>query len=218
MLRYSNDVQPWEPETMKLYDSAFAPNPRRVRIFLAEKGISVPLVPVDLRALEHKGEAFRAINPQCQVPTLELDDGAVICESTAICRYFEAVQPEPNLFGRDALELAQVEMWTRRIEFGLYAAVGAVLRHLHPGMAQVEMPQVGAWGEANKPKVQAALEFLNEQLADRAFIAGSRFTYADIVAITTVDFMKMARLEMPENLDHLQRWRDVVSVRPSMSA
>ncbi|MGQ3675007.1 glutathione S-transferase family protein [Xanthobacter sp. TB0139] len=203
---------------MKLYDADFAPNPRRVRIFLAEKGISIPHVPVDLRTLEHKGEAFRSLNPQCQVPALELDDGTVICESTAICRYFEAVQPEPNLFGHDALEQAQVEMWTRRIEFGLYAAVAAVLRHLHPGMAQVEVPQVGEWGEANKPKVQAALEFLDAQLAERAFIAGARFSYADIVAITTIDFMKMARVDMPDKLEHLARWRAVVSARPSMSA
>src|SRR5215467_15072461 len=137
---------------MKLYDGGRAPNPRRVRIFLAEKGIEVPLETLDLGALEHKTEAFAAINPLQRVPVLELDDGTVITESIAICRYFEALRPEPPLFGRGALEIALVEMWNRRVELNLYSAVSAVFRHTHPAMKDFES-QIPEWGEANKPRV-----------------------------------------------------------------
>ena len=119
---------------MKLYDGGRAPNPRRVRIFLAEKGIEIPLESVDLGALEHKSETFTALNPLQRLPVLTLDDGTVITESIAICRYFEALRSEPPLFGRGALEVALVEMWNRRVELNLYAAVSAVFRHLHPAM------------------------------------------------------------------------------------
>lgn len=203
---------------MKLYDTARAPNPRRVRIFLAEKGIEVPLVPVDLGKLEHKSEPFTRLNPRQRVPALVLDDGTVICETMAICRYFEALQPEPNLFGATPLEQAQVEMWQRRVELELFLPVASVLRHLNPAMAAMEVPQVPEWGEANKPKILAFLEFLDTELADRAYVAGSRFTVADITAIVTLDFMRAIRMEVPDRLTHIQRWRDVVSERPSMKA
>lgn len=203
---------------MKLYDTGRAPNPRRVRIFLAEKGISVPLVPVDIGKLEHKSEDFTRLNPRQRVPALVLDDGTVICETMAICRYFEASQPEPNLFGHGPLEQALVEMWQRRMELELFQPVAHVLRHLNPAMAAMEVPQVPAWGEANKPKVIAFLEFLNGELADRAYVAGNRFTVADITAIVTIDFMRAIRTEVPEHLTHILRWRDVVSQRPSMKA
>ena len=119
---------------MRLYDGGRAPNPRRVRIFLSEKGIAVPIAPVDLGAMEHKSERYSAVNPLRRVPALELDDGTVITESIAICRYFEAMQPEPALFGVGALEIARVEMWQRRIELHLLAGIQHVFRHLHPAM------------------------------------------------------------------------------------
>lgn len=203
---------------MKLHDTSRAPNPRRVRIFLAEKGIEVPRVEVDLFKLEHRSEAFTRINPRQQVPALELDDGTIICETMAICRYFEAVQPEPNLFGRSPVEQAMVEMWQRRVELELFMPVAHVLRHLNPAMAALEAPQVAEWGEANKPRVIAFLEFLDTQLAERAYVAGERFTVADITAIVTIDFMRAIQTEVPERLTHIRRWRDVVSERPSMKA
>src|ERR1700732_2713300 len=137
---------------MKLYDGGRAPNPRRTRVFLAEKGIKVPLQQVDLGALEHMSVAYAAINPLKRVPVLVLDDGTVITETIAICRYFEALQPEPNLFGVDAIEIAKVEMWNRRIELGIYSAVQAVFRHGHPAMAKMQVPQVAQWAEINKPR------------------------------------------------------------------
>ncbi len=203
---------------MKLHDTARAPNPRRVRIFLSEKGITVPLAPVDLGKLEHKAESFTRLNPRQRVPALELDDGTVIAESIAICRYFEALQPEPNLFGRSPLEQALVEMWQRRVELELLTPVMAVLRHLNPAMAAMEVPQVPEWGEANRPRISAFLEFLDTELAERAYVAGERFTVADITAIVAVDFMRAIRAEVPESLTHIRRWRDIVSQRPSMKA
>src|ERR1700687_5319824 len=133
---------------MKLYDGARAPNPRRTRVFLAEKGIKVPLQQVDLGALEHMSAAYAAINPLKRVPALVLDDGTVITESIAICRYFEALQPDPPLFGRTALETARVEMWSRRVELHLFLPVSSIFQHLHPAMKPMVDPQVPAWGEA----------------------------------------------------------------------
>lgn len=203
---------------MKLYDTNRAPNPRRVRIFLAEKGISVPLEPIDLGKGEHKSPEFTGLNPRQRVPLLVLDDGTAIAETIAICRYFEALQPEPNLFGRTPEEQGLVEMWQRRVELDLFYPIMMVLRHLNPAMAQMEVPQVPEWGEANKPKVLAALGFFNDQLADRAFIAGPRFTVADITMLVAVDFLRVIRTEVSEHQTHLKRWYDVVSQRPSAKA
>lgn len=203
---------------MKLYDTNRAPNPRRVRIFLAEKGISVPLVPIDLGKGEHKSAEFTGLNPRQRVPLLVLDDGTAIAETIAICRYFEGLQPEPNLFGRTPEEQGLVEMWQRRVELDLFYPIMMVLRHLNPAMAQMEVPQVPEWGEANKPKVLAALGFFNDQLADRAFIAGPRFTVADITMLVAVDFLRVIRTEVSEHQTHLKRWYDVVSQRPSAKA
>lgn len=203
---------------MKLYDTSRAPNPRRVRIFLAEKGISVPLEPVDLAKAEHKSPEFTCLNPRQRVPVLVLDDGTAIAETMAICRYFEALQPEPNLFGRTPEEQGLVEMWQRRVELDLLFSIQAVLRHLNPAMAQMEAPQVPEWGEANKPKVLAALGFFNDQLADRGYVAGARFTVADISLLVAVDFLRVIRVEVSEHHTHLLRWRDVVSQRPSAKA
>jgi len=203
---------------MKLYDGGRAPSPRRVRIFLAEKGIDLPKVPVDLAKLEQKSESFRALNPLQRVPVLVLDDGTVIAETMAICRYFEALHPEPNLFGRDAIEIAKVEMWNRRIELGLYSAVQAIFRHGHPAMAKMQVPQVAQWAEINKPRVAEFLEILNDALAGRKFAAGDKFSVADITGLVAIDFMKPAKLELSEPYQHVRRWHAEISARPSAAA
>ena len=203
---------------MKLYDAGRAPNPRRVRIFLAEKGLDVPVVPVDISRLEHKTPDFAAVNPLQRTPALELDDGTVIAESIAICRYFEELHPEPPLFGTGALGRAVVEMWQRRVEFGLLLTVAAVFRHLHPAMTEMEVPQVAPWGEANKPKVLEFLHFLDQHLAGNRFICGERYTVADITGLVAVDFMKPAKLVLPGDLQNVRRWHGEISARPSARA
>lgn len=203
---------------MKLYDGGRAPNPRRVRIFLHEKGIVVPTVPVDMGAMEHKGPQISALNPMRRLPVLELDDGTCLTETVAICRYFEELNPQPPLFGEGALGRARVEMWQRRIEFHLFMPVAAAFRHLHPAMKEWEVPQVPEWGEANKPKAREFLEFLDEELAGRQFVAGDSYTIADITALVSVDFMKPARIDIPGGLDHLMRWYHTVAGRPGAKA
>jgi len=202
---------------MKLYDGGRAPNPRRVRIFLAEKGLSVPMESVNLGALEHKTAAYTAINPLQRVPALVLDDGTVITESMAICRYFEGLRPEPPLFGRGGREEALVEMWNRRIELNLYEAVSAVFRHLHPAMREMEN-QIPEWGEANKPRAIALLALLDRELAGRLYVAGEHYSVADITGLVAVDFMKPAKLEVPEEFANLRRWHAQVTARPSAKA
>ena len=173
---------------MKLYDGGRAPNPRRVRIFLAEKGITVPTEQVDLGAMQQRGDAYTAINPMQRVPALVLDDGTVIAESIAICRYIEALHPEPPLFGREPLEIGLIEMWNRRVEFNLFQPVTSVFRHLNPAMKELEDPQVPAWGEANKPRILAFLRFLDGELKSHTYIAGANFSVADITAVVAIDF------------------------------
>ncbi len=203
---------------MKLYDAGRAPNPRRVRIFLAEKGISVPIVPIDLNRLEHKEPAFVVVNPMKQTPALELDDGTVLTESVAICRYFEELHPEPPLFGTSPLGRAKVEMWQRRMEFGLLGPVAAVFRHLHPAMARMEVPQVAAWGDANKPRVAEFLAILDRHLAGSSFIAGDGFSIADITGLVGIDFLKPAKLAVPDEMANVKRWHAAVAARPSAAA
>lgn len=203
---------------MKLYDGGRAPNPRRVRIFLAEKGVEVARIPVDMGVLEHRGETVTRLNPLQRLPILELDDGTILTESVAICRYFEERQPDPPLFGTSALDRALVEMWQRRVEFGLFMPVSAAFRHLHPAMKEWEVPQVPEWGEVNKPRAAEFLHLLNRELGTRRFIAGDHFTIADITCLVSIQFMKPARIDMPEGLPHLQRWFDVIAARPSADA
>jgi glutathione S-transferase len=203
---------------MKLYDGGRAPNPRRVRIFLAEKGINIPTEQVDLGKLEQRSDAFTAINPMQRVPALILDDGTVITESIAICRYFEALHPEPPLFGRGALESALVEMWNRRAELHFFAPVSAIFQHLHPVMKIMVDPQVAAWGEANKPRVFNFLNLLDGELKNRPYVAGKDYTVADITALVAVDFMKVSKLAVPDNLTNVKRWYETVSTRPSAKA
>lgn len=200
---------------MKLYDGGRAPNPRRVTLFLAEKGIAIETVPVDMGRLEHRSAAMTRLNPLQRLPVLELDDGTIITETVAICRYVEELYPEPALFGTGALERALVEMWQRRVELGFFAAVAAAFRHLHPAMKDWEQPQVPEWGEANKPKALAFLELLDSELSDRPFIAGERFSIADITAHVTIGFMKPARIAMPEGLRNVERWYEAVGQRPA---
>jgi glutathione S-transferase len=203
---------------MKLYDGGRAPNPRRVRVFLAEKGIEIPTEQIDLGKLEQRSEAYTGINPLQRVPALVLDDGTVIAESIAICRYFEALQPDPPLFGRGALDSALIEMWNRRAELHLLFPVASVFQHLHPAMKAMVNPQVPDWGEANKPRVFEFLQFLDGELKARPYLAGNDYSVADITALIAVDFMRVSKLSVPESLANVRRWHQAVSARPSAAA
>jgi glutathione S-transferase len=203
---------------MKLYDGGRAPNPRRVKVFLAEKGITVPTEQVDLGKLAHKSPEYTAINPLQRVPALELDDGTIISESIAICRYFEALHPEPPLFGTGARDTAVIEMWERRIEFHLLGPISHIFRNSHPAMKEMEIPQVQAWADANKPRVMDFLAILDRELNAHRYVAGDRYSVADITGMIAVDFMKPAKLSVPETLTNLKRWYDEVSARPSAKA
>jgi glutathione S-transferase len=203
---------------MKLYDMGRAPNPRRVRIFLAEKGIDVPKQEVDLGGLEQFSEQFTAKNPMQRVPVLELDDGTIISESVAICLYFEKLHPEPNLFGKDALESAKVEMWNRRLELHFYGPVSQSFRHASPAMAKREIPQIADWGAACRDKAASFVDFLEKDLSGREFVAGDRFTIADITALCTIDFMRVIKLSLTPEMKNLTRWHQTVSSRPSAKA
>ena len=203
---------------MKLYNSNFAPNPRRVRIFLAEKGVSIPRVEVDLAGLEHKGNEYSAVNPFQVIPALELDDGTVIGESIAICRYIEELHPEPNLFGATPLERATVEMWQRRVEWHLLLPIAQVFRHSHPHMSKMEEPQVADWAAANRPRALRNMMIFDDVLRDRPFVSGERFTVADITGLVALDFARPARIAIPPELTHLTRWHESLKARPSAGA
>jgi glutathione S-transferase len=203
---------------MRLFHSPHAPNARRVRFFLAEKGIDIPLVFVDLAKGEQKAPAYDAVNPFHTIPALELDDGSVIVESIAICRYLEALHPEPNLFGASPRERAEVEMWQRLAEFQLLFTIAQVFRHTHPAMREMERPQVAEWAESNRAKALTAFARFDAHLARRRWLAGERFSVADITGLIALDFTKPARLAIPEELTHLRRWRDEVAARPAAKA
>ena len=203
---------------MKLFDGGRAPNPRRVRIFLAEKGVEVPLVPIDMGALEHRKQEVSRRNPLQRLPVLELDDGTILTETVAICRYFEELYPEPTLMGRGALGKAQVEMWQRRLEFNLFNAVANAFRHIHPAMKEWEVPQIAEWGEANKPKAIEFLQLLDTELAGREFAAGDEYSIADITGLVALDFMKPARIQVPEEMTNVLRWHRTIASRPSAAA
>jgi glutathione S-transferase len=203
---------------MKLYNSNLAPSPRRVRIFLAEKAISIPRVEVDLGKLEHKAPEFLALNPFQTIPILELDDGTRIAESIAICRYIEALWPEPNLFGLTPVEQGTIEMWQRQLEWRLLLPIAQVLRHTHPRMAEMETPQVPDWAAANRPRALKAMAIVDETLRDRPFIAGDRFTVADITGLVALDFAKSARITIPPELVHLNHWHEALKARRSSGA
>jgi glutathione S-transferase len=203
---------------MKLYGAPMpAPNPRRVRIFLAEKGIDLPETPLDLRKREHKAPEHRARNALGQVPTLELDDGTTVSETVAICRYFEEIHPEPRLFGATAVEKAKVDMWVRHIEFQMMTPVGNFWRHAHPYTAAL-LTQHKDFGEANREPYANAQRWLDNELANRPFIAGDSYSMADICALSTVDFADWIGLPIDPERRHLKAWHERVSARPSAAA
>ncbi|MCH7600229.1 MAG: glutathione S-transferase [Myxococcales bacterium] len=202
---------------MKLYDSAVAPNPRRVRIFLAEKGIEVPTIDVDIVKSENRQSAFLAKNPLGGVPILELDDGAIIAESTAICRYFEETKPEPPLMGSDAKDRAIVEMWLRRIEFEVAFPIMQAFRNTHDFFKD-RIPQVPEYGAVCKKQAIQQLAWLDGELADRPFVAGDRYTIADITLLVGVDFGRVSDIRIDPEHKNLTRWYGEVSARPSAKA
>ena len=204
---------------MKLYGEAMpAPNPRRVRIFLAEKGVKVPEVRIGLREGGHRSPEHLARNSLGQVPVLELDDGTTISETVAICRYFEVLHPQPPLFGVTALEQARVEMWIRRIELRLMVPVGMFWRHAHPFTAHL-LTQHREFGESNREIVDKTLLWLDRELSDgRAYLTGDAYTIADIVGQTTLDFADFIGLPTPAAATNVLAWRERLAARPSANA
>jgi len=202
---------------VKLYDSAMAPNPRRVRVFLAEKGVEVENVQIDIGKAENRQPPFLEKNPMGGVPVLELDDGTHIAESVAICRYIEGQHPEPPLMGVDARDAALVEMWNRRMEHELAIPIMQSFRNTHD-FFKGRIPQVPEYGEVCKASALKRLEWLDGELANRPFIAGDRFTIADITALIGIDFGRVVGISIPAEQKNLTRWYEDVSSRPSAKA
>jgi glutathione S-transferase len=203
---------------MKLYDSRRAPNPRRVRWFMAEKGITdVEIVDVSIFEGQHKMPDYLAKAGLPHLPSLEIDEATTITESVAICRYLESVYPEPNMFGRDARETAVIEMWMRRVEMMVSTPLMMAVRHTHPAMAGIET-QVPEVAQNNFGMAERALKVLDRRLAESPFIAADRVTMADILAITAIDFARMIRFRPAKELEHLAKWREVMIARPAAEA
>jgi glutathione S-transferase len=204
---------------MKLYTSHRAPNPRRVRWVMAEKGVEdVELIEIDILTGDHKKPEYRNKVGVPHLPALELDDGTTISESVAIGRYLEALYPEPNLFGREAREQAVVEMWTRRCEFYLSNPIMLNVRHSHPALAALEAVQIPQVADYNKLSAERFMKTLDRHLAEREFIALDRFTIADIVAVVGLDFARMVRYRPPAEFENLHRWFDACRARPAAKA
>jgi glutathione S-transferase len=202
---------------MKIYDYKLAPNPRRVRVFLAEKGLKVPLEEVDIMKGVNRKPEFLAKNPLGGIPVLELDDGRLIAESVAICRYFEVLHPEPALFGTGAFEQATVEMWNRRIELALLVPVGMVWAHLHE-LTRTRIKQIPEVGEQSCKVVEQRYQWLDRELANRPFLAGDKYSIADITALVVIDFAKFNNISIQPDQKNLARWHQNVSSRPSAVA
>jgi glutathione S-transferase len=202
---------------MKLYSSRLAPNPRRVTIFLAEKGIEIPTVEIDLAKKENLLPEFLGRNPLGRVPVLEFDDGTYLTESVAICRYFEAAHPEPALFGVGARAQANVEMWNRRMEYEVLANVTGCFRNTHPYW-DGRIEQVPEYGELCRRTLEDRMKWLDGEIAGRPYIAGERFTIADITAVTAFDLAKILRVRIPETLSNLSAWYARVSELPSVAS
>jgi glutathione S-transferase len=202
---------------VKLYDSKAAPNPRRVRIFLAEKGVELPTVQVDLAKAENREAAFLARNPFGGVPVLELDDGTHLAESVAICRYLERLHPAPPLLGSDPKDEALVEMWQRRMELDLFNQVTGSFRNTHD-FFKGRIEQVPEYGAVCKRAAEKRLAWLDGELAGRPFVAGERYTIADITALCAIDFGRVTGIRIQPDQKHLQRWHEAVSSRPSARA
>lgn len=203
---------------MKLYVSPRAPSPRRVTVFMAEKGITdIALETVEIAADQHRSAAYRAKSPLAKVPVLELDDGRVLGETRAICTYLEGLYPEPNLMGRGHEERAFIEMADRRVELYFLGAIANCIRHTHPGLAPLEQPQFPDFGRSQGEKLRTVAGWLDGELARQPWIAGERFTIADITAFCAIEFARGLLKYHPgdEGLDHLQAWRDRTAARPS---
>ncbi len=194
-----------------------APNPRRVRIFVAEKGIDLPTKSVSIIEREQKNPDYLAKNSLGQVPILELDDGTVLAESVSICRYLEALHPDPALFGRTPLEQAQIDMWNRRIEMQLQGPIGLFWRHAHPFTAKI-IKQYTDFGRSNLENAQNAMRWLDKEIEGRDFIAGDAYSIADISALCAIDFATFIGIDIPDECQALQAWHERVSQRPSAQA
>ncbi len=203
---------------MKLYEFEAFPNPRRVRMFLAEKGVSIDRVQVNVPEGEHRTDAIRAKNPSATVPFLELEDGSCISECAAISRFVEAKHPEPALLGATPAEQGKVDMWQRRVEEGLLNAILTYFHHATPGLGALELYQNKDWGEKNRERAADTLRFLDRELTNRSYVAGDSYSIADITALCGVDFCKYVELDIPEDCPNLKRWYDDVSARPSAAA
>ena len=209
---------------MKFYDFALAPSPRRVRIFLAEKGITVPTVQINLRGGEHLTPEFRAVNPDCTVPALELDDGVCITDAIGICVYFEATHPEPPLMGRDAKERALVTSWQRIAERDGFYAVMEAFRNSTPGMkgralpGPLDLEQIPALAERGRARIARFFKMMDTRLAEHEYVSGTGYSIADITTLVSVDFANRVKVAIPDDCPHLRRWYDQVSARPSAKA
>ncbi|MBP8285348.1 MAG: glutathione S-transferase family protein [Rhodoferax sp.] len=205
---------------MKLFVAQGAPNPRRVTMFMIEKNIThIDLVNVDLNKLEHKGELYRAKSPLAKVPALELDDGRVLTETRAICTYLEGLFPEPNLMGMDFEQRAFIEMADRRVEWSLLLGIANSVRHTHPGLAVLEQPQFADFGQSQAVKVLEVAQWYDRLLERQTWMAGARFTVADITAFCAIEFARLMRFKPgAQGMPALQAWRDRVAARPSAQA
>lgn len=206
---------------MKLFSAHRAPNPRRVLMFIAEKGIEgIARINIDLNAGEHRGAEFLQKSPLAKVPALELDDGRVLTESRAICTYLEGLHPEPNLMGVDATERAFIEMADRRLELTLLLQIANAIRHCHPGLASLEQPQFADYGQSQRDKLMQTAQVFDQLLQKQAWMAGERFTIADITAFCALEFARGLMKFTPADagLQALQTWRDTVAARPSAKA
>lgn len=204
------------PRPVRLYDQPRAPNPRRLNLFLLEKGIEIEREILDLIAGEHRSDRYPELGGfKPTVPALLLSNGRVLTEVPAICRYLEALHPDPNMLGRDALEAAEIEMWHRRVELGLFAAVGQAFRHTNPKMSVMESPQIAAWGEANRARIDDHLAVLDARLRGRDWLAADRMTVADVTGYVAASFQRILHHPIPDGLDALAAWKDRIAARPA---
>lgn len=202
---------------MKIFETTMAPNTRRVRIFLAEKGIEMEYVQLDLQKGDNLSAEFRSMNPMAKVPVLELDDGTYLSESVAICRYFEELHPENPLFGTTPLEKAQIEMWNRRAELNFLMPTGMAFQHC-TGFFADRMTPNKEWGEDCKKSCAGFIRFLDKRLADSEYVAGKNFSIADISVLCTLDFAKVIGIRPTPEQENVLRWYKAVSSRPSAQA
>lgn len=203
---------------LKIYEMRIAPNPRRVRIFLAEKGIeNIEFIELDLQKGDNLSHEFKQKNPMGKVPVLELEDGRCINETVAICRYFEELYPNNPLFGTDAYDKAQIEMWQRWAEFYFLLPTGMCFQH-SSGYFKDRMNPIKEWGDECRHQIEKFMCFLNEHLSENTYLAGDDFSIADITAFCTIDFNRVNRISIQDDQMHLKRWYQDVAARPSIRA